>query len=84
MKNILKLNNIDAKKYLKENKSYVNFDMPIYAAENNPTRNIRLPNRPNKCIGRLPNFDKNQIVIKSRNPFMNRSIPNFVSPYFLA
>ena len=30
------------------------------------------------------NFEINQIVIKSRNPLIKRSIPNLVSPYFLA
>ena len=53
-------------------------------AKANPMKNIKLPNNPKKCIGRFPNFEMNQIVIKSKNPFTNLSIPNFEVPYFLA
>ena len=31
-----------------------------------------------------PLIERNQMVIKSRKPLIKRSIPNFVSPYFLA
>src|SRR5690606_36557381 len=53
-------------------------------AEKNPMMNIKEPHAPKRCIGRLRNRDKNQIVIRSRNPLMKRSIPNFVSPYLRA
>ena len=42
------------------------------------------PNNPNRCMGRFPKVDKNQMVIKSRKPLMKRLIPNLELPYFLA
>ena len=45
---------------------------------------MTIPRPPNKYIGRLPKRDKNQMVIRSKKPFIKRSIPNLVSPYFRA
>ena len=62
----------------------MSLEIPIYPADKKPIINIMVPRAPNKCMGRLPKRDKNQMVIKSKNPFINLSIPNFVSPYFRA
>ncbi len=43
-----------------------------------------VPKNPKRCIGRLPNFDKNQMVIRSKKPLIKRFIPNLVTPYFRA
>ncbi len=61
-----------------------NLSIPKYSAKQKPIKNMRLPNKPNKCIGRLPNFDKNQMVIRSKNPLTNLLIPNLVCPYLRA
>ena len=58
--------------------------MIIKKVEHNPIMNMITPSAPKRCIGRFPYCDKNQIVIKSKKPFINRFIPNLVSPYFLA
>ena len=53
-------------------------------AVTNPKKNVRVPKVPKKCIGLFPNFERNQRVIRSRNPFTNLSIPNLLLPNFLA
>ena len=57
------------------------------ASQENPPellKNINAPNAPKKCIGFRENRVMNPMVIKSKNPLMNRSRPNFEEPYFLA
>ena len=42
--------------------------IPKYAANANPIINIKAPMVPKKCIGLLPNLDKNHIVTRSKKP----------------
>src|SRR5690606_3016512 len=49
-----------------------------------PKKNDKVPHKPKKCMGRLPNLPTNMMDARSRNPFTKRSHPNLVTPYLRA
>jgi hypothetical protein len=66
--------------------SQMEMSFPI-AIQENPAKlakNITMPSAPKKCMGFRENRDMKPMVIKSKNPLMNRSKPNFDEPYLRA
>ena len=49
-----------------------------------PKMNISEPSNPKKCMGLMPNRERNQRESKSSYPFTKRFSPNLVFPYLRA